>query len=373
MLDEQYIENYLMEPNDLSEWILFEYHNHFRNGKHRDDWSLLCSARDWIYMAVRYINNHPLPRRNAESFEVFAYISAIDVIVDAVSQMHRAVFPTAKDVFWGANECFPDNILKMNDYMYFKRLRACFGAHPVDIGDKKKGEELRFASWSGDFESNGNFSVLLYSEVVDGGFISLDIDFEQLNKYVNKYFSYLYVLKSELERQYSDHLERKRNELFLCEGDPVTRLHILQRENKDRLDNEYYASTIDQLIMIFDTPIACEENETLVAKYRTALLDGIEEIKTNIQNMNFVDLSCEKLLCPTPKALPNGWAYPIGKLSSAVFDTSGRGMFIYESEIEDLFRGRFVFEYDSLKELYVLVNAAMYSMLLEEQEAKNAT
>ena len=85
--------------------------------------------------------------------------------------------------------------------------------------------------------------------------------------------------------------------------------------------------------------------------------------------MNFADLSGEKLLDPMPKSLPNGWTYPIGKLASAAFDTSGRAMFICESEIEEMFRGRFVFEYNSLKELYVLVNAAMYSMLLEEQEA----
>ena len=285
--------------------------------------------------------------------------------------MHLAVFSTTVHVFKDQNDCFPNNVFKMNDWNYFKRLRACFGVHPVDIGNK--GEKKRFASWSGDFESSGGFSVRLYSGEVNGQDMDLSIDFNQLNKFVHKYYEHLPVLKAELERQYSEYLDSKRKESFECIGDPVTRLNTLRRENRDRLDNEYYASTIDQLIMIFDTPITCKENESLVAQYRDALLDGIEEIKTNIQNMNYIDLICEKLLYPMPRSLPNGWTYPVGKLFSAAFDTSGRAMFICENEVEELFKDHFIFEYDSLKELYVLVNAAMYSMLLEEQEAKNAT
>lgn len=369
MFDEKYISEYLMEPLELSEWVCFAYRNHFRDNKHRDDWSLLCSARDWIHVAVRYMNRNPLPRRNAESFDVLSYIMAVDNIVEAVNQMHLAIFPGKKPVFWDERDCFPDNLFQMNDFMYFKRLRACFGAHPVDIGDKKRGEDLRFASWSGDFEHSGSFSVLLYSEVVGAGFDKFNIDFQQLNKFVQKYYSYLADLKSELERQYKAYIKSKRKEVFACAGDPQTMLSILWRENKDRMDNSYYESTINQLELIFETPISSEENVALVDRYKTALLESIEEIRTNIQNMKFVDLKSEALMISSPKSMPAGWGYPVGKLISAVFDTSGREMFIYESEIEEMFRGRFVFEYDSLKELYVLVNSALYSMLLEEKEA----
>ena len=373
MFDEKFIEGYLSEPADLTDWVLFKYRNNFRDNKYRDDGSLLCSARDWIHVAVRYINNNPLPRRDAESFDVLSYIMAVDNIVEAVNQMHLAIFPGKKPVFWDERDCFPDNFFQMNDFMYFKRLRACFGAHPVDIGDKKRGEDLRFASWSGDFESSGDFSVLLYSEIVGEETISLKIDFRQLHKFAKKYFSYLVELKSELERQYKEYIKSKRNIVFDCAGDPLTMLNILWRENKERMDNSYYESTIDQLKLIFETPISSEENAALVDRYKTALLASIEEIRSNVQNMNFDDLKSEALLTSAPKSMPAGWGYPVGKLVSSVFDQSGKTFLsnMNEREIRDLFEGRFAFDYSSLAELYVLVNSALYSMVQDEQSAKN--
>ena len=195
MFDERYIEEYL-QLSDLTHWIWFKYHNHFRDKEYRNDWSLLCAARDWIHVAVRYLNSHPLPRRRAQSMEVLSYILSIGNIVEAVDKMHIAIFCPQDPVFYGENDCFPDNCFQMNDWNYFKRLRACFGVHPVDIG--KNGEEKRFASWSGDFESSGGFSVRLYSGEVDGKDMDLRIDFNQLNRFVKKYYEHLPVLKAAL-------------------------------------------------------------------------------------------------------------------------------------------------------------------------------
>lgn len=366
MFERKIIDDFREQANML-DWACITYSNHFREGKQRDDWSLICSAMDWIDVAARYLRNYPLPRKHAESMEVLTYILSIDNIVEGVTQLHSVIFSSQKKVFYGENDCFPDNEFNMNDYEYFKRLRACFGVHPVDIGNRK-GEKKMFASWSGDFSLSGDFAVMLYSENVGDGFISLDINFDQLNKYGEKYYNSLEAIQRELGRQLIEYIEQKKNEAFECSGNTVERLEVLHRENNTRLFDASYNGTIEKLLMIFSVPITDELNRHMVETYREALLSRIDEIRDNLQEMQYGLLKCDALLPPRPRSLKKEWGYTFSKLSSAVFDTSGREMFIYESEIEEMFRGRIVFEYDSLKELYVLVNAAMYSMLLEEQE-----
>ncbi|MBR5717878.1 MAG: hypothetical protein IKX16_02530 [Clostridia bacterium] len=367
MFEKKIIDDFRKQANML-DWACITYSNRFRDGKQRDDWSLICSAMDWIDVAARYLRNYPLPRYRAESMEVLTYILSIDNIVEAVTQLHSVILPSEQKVFFGENDCFPDNEFRMNDYEYFKRIRACFGVHPVDIGNRK-GEKRMFASWSGDFSLSGDFAVMLYSENVGEDYLSLDISFNQLNKYGEKYYNHLVNLRDELDRQLVEYIEQKKNELFECTGNPVERLNVLYHENNTRLFSASYNGTIEKLHLIFSEPITNEHNVRMVEIYREALSSGIDDIQSNLQSMQYDRLKCEELLPPSIKSLPKGWGYPFSKLSSAVFDTSGREMFIFENEIEELFRGRFVFEYDSLKELYVLVNAAMYSMLLEDQEA----
>ncbi len=367
MFEKKIIDDFREQANAF-DWACITYSNRYRDGKQRDDWSLICSAMDWIDVAARYLRKYPLPRDRAESMEVLAYILSIDNIVEAVTQLHSVVLSTKEKVFCGENDCFPNNEFNMNDFEYFKRLRACFGAHPVNIGNRR-GEKKMFASWSGDFSLSGDFAVMLYSENVGEDYISLDISFSQLNNYGEKYYNHLVFLRDELKRQLVEYIEQKKNELFECTGNPIERLNVLYHENNTRLFSASYNGAIEKLHMIFSEPITNELNAQMVENYRDALLSGIDELQSNLQSMQYGRLKCEELLPPRIKSLKKGWGYHFSKLSSAVFDTSGREMFIYENEIEELFRGRFVFEYDSLKELYVLVNAAMYSMLLEEQEA----
>jgi hypothetical protein len=56
------------------------------------------------------------------------------------------------------------------------------------------------------------------------------------------------------------------------------------------LDNDYYNGEIDDLTMIFEAKVTDATLLHLADSYKELLLPTIEEIKTNLQSMNIVDL-----------------------------------------------------------------------------------
>lgn len=74
-------------------FVLFKY----RNVKGKDQWSCICSAMDWITVAMEYIADVEAGRKSCkQSMEMYAYISSIDVVWEAVQQLHRVLFQTGE-------------------------------------------------------------------------------------------------------------------------------------------------------------------------------------------------------------------------------------------------------------------------------------
>lgn len=181
------------------DFVLFKYKN--VNGK--DQWSCICSAMDWITVAMEYIADVKSDKRSIrQSMEMYAYISSIDVVWEAVQQLHRVVFQTNQSPFKKECGCFSDKILDEDDNSYFKTIRASFGAHPVNLAGEEKDEKF-FASWSGTF-LGGDYSVLLYSNKVGKGFREMQLKAEELNKFLEKRYDHLNQLIDELDRQYEE-------------------------------------------------------------------------------------------------------------------------------------------------------------------------
>ena len=87
------------------------------------------------------------------SIEMYSFISCIDLIVEAIEQLHRVIFDTRKAVFQDDSDIFLGNDFKQNDRRYFKTIRSCFDAHPVNLDDPmdEHSKTKYYASWSGDF------------------------------------------------------------------------------------------------------------------------------------------------------------------------------------------------------------------------------
>lgn len=364
MLDKNLIFDFRDQINS-NDWALFHYR------KNRDRWGCICSAMDWIDVSVDYLNCHPLSSNGGnQSIEFFSCIACVDILVEAIEQLHRVIFSTPKRVFQHDNDCFPNNPFKMDDRDFFKTLRACFGTHPVNLDDPfhpKSKKQKRFASWSGGFVGPGDFSVILYSNRLNKSNITLGIKYSEIESFAKKYYYYLPQLSTQLDQQYKDFCNEMQHTSFECTGTPIKRLRILQKESKKRLNNEYYNCTIEELIDIRKTRITCKDNKKMANQYFEFLDRVIDEIYFNLQNMTLIDLKNDRTPYEYHLPLPNGWMYWVGKLSE-VRSGYGYPLGLLVKEIERIFGNCFVFDYKDIQELYVLVKASLYQLSLKKEK-----
>lgn len=337
----------------------------YRTRSELNHWNCICSAMDWITVAAEHIDSITEEKaKHMRSIDVFAYISSVDLIVEAVQQLHRVINKTSELLYKDDVEVFAGNQFNQNDLRYFKTLRSCFGAHPVNLaepGDTHPKGMRRFASWSSNTWGNGTASVILYSNQQKEKDIFLSIDLQQILRFGCKYYNYLEVLGECLETQYEEFAAAKKAEIIPSATDPIEHLEILLQASKQRLDNDVYRSYIQELKLLFTTEITVEENMDIVAAYRNDLLLLIDELHKHLQNMEIVDLEHDDLLTPSPNGMPNGWGYWYEKLAEYVFD-GGYPPMIWEQEIIKLFEPYVRLEYTSYAELFLLVQATLYHL-----------
>ena len=359
MPDIQLLNNFRAWVNS-NDWTFFEY----TNKDNKNKWNCICSAMDWIDVSIRYINTHPLAAiRDDSSIELFSYLACVDIVVEAIEQLNRVINSTGKQVFENDKSCFVDNPFNQTDREYFKTLRACFGAHPINLDDPKEPnnkDAKRFASWSSGFEGTGDFNVYLYSNKIGEKNIVLEIKYSQVDDFLEKYYSCLSDLMTTLQNQLTAFCKMKQKEDIPHSDDPIEHLTILQKECANRLNNEYYRITIEELLRTFQTPITCDANLGLVDRYLDVLKREIEEIHCNLQKMTLCGLSVDKV---SMRKLPlqDGWEYWVSKLDEARLGHGYPALFWLET-IEEIFEGYFAFEYESLQELYVLVKATICTL-----------
>ena len=227
------------------------------NGKNQ--WGCICSAMDWITVAIEYIMHFHVDKGYIQSMEMYAYISSIDVVWEGIQQLHRVLFHDKKYLpFAGKYECFSNRIYEeKDDNTYFKEIRACFGAHPVNL-QGENGERL-YASWSGNF-CGGAYSVILYSNSPEKPFREMSIYIHELNQFLEQRYNYLDVLKDQIQEQRNSFFLSMQQSKIQKSDNPIEQLQILGQEIYNRGECDYFEFLVKQLQLIFDTPITAEEN-----------------------------------------------------------------------------------------------------------------
>lgn len=360
----EYLEliNKFREKVSSDDFVYFKFSN--VNG--RNQWSCICSAMDWITVAIEYIADVRSGKRSyQQSMEMYAYISSIDVVWEAIQQIHRVLFQTKRIPFFNDRKCFQDKILDQDDNDYFKTIRACFGAHPVNLNFKgKNGDEKYFASWSGT-SLGGDYDVLLYSNIVDKEFRTMPLKIEEVNKFLEKIYKYLNRLMDEIDRQYKEFENEMKKKPIQKIGDTCNQLLILKVESAKRLDLVHFRVLIDKLIMIFDTQITNKTNGKMVSEYKEMLIPLINQIYNSLQNMNFDEID-DSILYQTSDRLPNGYGYWMEKISSYIHG-SGYRPIIWEDRIKEIFKEHMIMEYSSYQELYVLILSCINRLNKKEE------
>lgn len=236
ILDDSLINEFRNKINE-NDFILHIYQNY----ESRDKWSCICSAMDWITVAVDFINSdwNRFDNINIKCMNLYTYISSIDILWESVQQLHRVLFNTTKIPFKDENICFETKIIKEDDNDYFKTIRACFGAHPVNISLEEDKNSKRFASWlvgGKDFCSKKDFEVRLYSNQQDKEEIYLGVNISELNRFALRRYEYLLELMKEIDKKYKQFIEDlRKSRISRYDDDILKQLNELKIESHKRL------------------------------------------------------------------------------------------------------------------------------------------
>lgn len=324
------------------------------NGKNQ--WGCICASMDWITEGIEYLQNVHITERGLSSMEMYAYISAIDVVWEGIQQLRRVLYPYLRDLpFSGEYECFQNRLFdKKDDNNYFKEIRACFGAHPVNL----QGENAQrlFAGWAGSFDGD-EYSVLLYSSSPDEPYRKMTIFMHELNAFLEKRYGYLDVLAGAIRKQRAE-LDRVFRKPEGTEAkEPLEQLEILKKEIKKRGEADYWRGMTDRLQIIFEAEITNEENQKLVERYRNRLMPLMEALYILLQNMDMGDID-DRLLFPHSSTLPNGYLYWLEKIEECIHGV-GYPETYWEQHLRQIFDGYIALEYKSYEEFYVVILACL--------------
>lgn len=359
MLDEKLIKSFRNKINDE----LLGYRI-FHDNKGKNKWSIICSAMDWIEVSIGGIDLELVSKKNTHlaSRQMITFISCIDIMWEAISQLHRVLCNENGIPFKGDKGVFQQRV---SDNDYFKQIRACFAAHPINLkkvfGDDNT-EERWYASWSGRSPEEADFEVYLYSNEPRKEKRKMIIRFAELMMFAEKRYNYLRTLMKRFDQCVEEYRRELIKQKIDLDGlDNIEKIDVLLNENDRRMGNEYYERELKHIRIVFEVPVSDQSNNIkLVEEYRIALLPEIEEIKNNLQNMTQTKVqSLPKSSCP-PRYRK---AYSI--LEEAVWGEEQS--FVWSSYIiEDLKNTvSSVVEFSrnmSFKEIYVLVRTAWYEL-----------
>lgn len=92
------------------------YHN--RDGKNQ--WNIICSAMDWIDGVIDNISVDNLDRKNdnVSSVKMMTFINCIDVLWEAIQQLHRVFNKTTQIPFEGDVSLFSNKMYSTDDNEY---------------------------------------------------------------------------------------------------------------------------------------------------------------------------------------------------------------------------------------------------------------
>lgn len=294
------------------------------------------------------------------------FITCIDVLWEAIQQLHRVFFSNNNIPFSEDNSVFKHKIFTATDNNYFETIRACFAAHPINLNDNFSGDgkdERRYASWSGGWFGKGDFSVILYSNQLNKDNLFLDIYFDELLEFANIRYNYLQALMEQIDREVEKYFASWRYQIIMRSNDPEEQIEILIKENKQRLDNTYYNYVLEKLRIIFTTSITNSKNLTPVNRYKAALLGTIEELFTLLQQMIISELS---IVDDSP---PSDCQFAFSKLCEATYG-SDNAVFIDREKFKTHLGNIVDFsECQTLNELYVIISAGFFVLNTSEHDS----
>jgi hypothetical protein len=208
-MDPELIQNFRKEVNEYQTGFISK----MRNVDGNNEFNRICSSMDWIEINV--INYNEMFKKmeyGRNSLDSLYYIMMVDAILQGIKGLHKALgikydsenrkfflkkadskkikydFKSYEMINAEDSELF-DSIDKDDDY--FSKIRACFGAHVVDISSKKGNDNKYFSSWTGNILASWTWTVFLYNSKSDCSDIMLKLDMRCIDAFINNKYESL--------------------------------------------------------------------------------------------------------------------------------------------------------------------------------------
>ncbi len=267
----------------------------YKNRDGRDQWSVICSAMDWIEVAVTGIDPSKIimAHSNEASISAMTFVNCIDIMWEGIQQLHRVIVDRNTIPFAGDHTIFQKDA---SDNNYWKAIRAIFAAHPVNLyditGKEEKTTEKWFASWSGAFIGYGDISVYLYSNIPGKKAEQRNLEKRKLMEFAISRYNYLNTLKDIIRVRSNEYLEKhRRKSLRIYPTDTpeqiVAYTDYLIGENSLRWDNPYYLEKLSEIRDAFSVSFKGDNNQTALKIYQQALLKGLDRIREAISKLDY--------------------------------------------------------------------------------------
>lgn len=277
------INNFRKCVND-STYVLEAY----KNVNDKNKWSCICSCMDWIDVSIEYIklNKERIEKKSYFDLEIFAYISSIDLVSEAVQQLYRVFYNKTDSPFKNDYSIFED--LNKTDDDYFSHVRAIFGAHPTNI--KKNLNERNFASYPSNNFTDSGFSVILYTNKLDEWGDIFYLSFKKLEQYFEKRYNFLNELIKKIESDKDSYIKVLQNQKIEKKECIIQQLEILKRESKKRFNLDYYNCVIDTLLELLKFKITEFSNVSIIKRYIDILIPYLDKLYNDLQTINFEEI-----------------------------------------------------------------------------------
>lgn len=298
----------------------FVYH-YYSNKDGKNYWNPICSCMDWISVAVRsIIYAEPLSQNiDVRSMQIYSLISSIDLVSEAIISLHTIFNKTKRRISPFKGDC---SIFEQQDGLddddYFKHIRACFGAHPVNL-NLNGGTKRYFASWPHEPSiDKGDLKVLLYSNEVGQPDGSIILNKRELIKYLDKRYHFLADLIDTIEMQKKQFANQLAKQAIDVADDPLSQLHILERESARRTNNDHINQLISELKYIFSASIPDAKHKAVEDSFKQELRPLISELYDVLQRCQFdFELLNDSLV--NMNTLYGRFEYEMPKLSSFLY------------------------------------------------------
>lgn len=276
---------------------------HFSNNNGKNKWNIICSAMDWIDVAVEGLLHSKVKppefgHNSMASLNLMQYIVTVDILVESILQLYRVICGEKKYPLQKDKTIFKQTYI--SDDKYFKQIRAVFGTHPVNLtsvdGYSRESDERFYASWSsaGSFPGDdADFLAVLYSNKPGKEDTFFSIKIEDINNYAEKRYNLLSDLAKEIVNIQIRHTNLYKNRPIPSVSDPLEQLDILLKENVDRMGEGYgYSSEIKTIYSLLSVKLSTDDEQvqSIVEEYRVNLESKIARIKRGLEDMEIKSL-----------------------------------------------------------------------------------